>query len=446
MMKFIFYVFIFCFLNGIFTGTLYAQDALLTDSGWNFHFQFTGIIQYTPGLHSPYAGNNSFLPDSKSAYSVTATAYIGRKLWKGASIYFNPEMAGGQGLSSTLGIAGFPNGETFRIGASQPVVYVARIFLRQQISLDKEHFDTIEDGINQIREIVSRSRFTINLGKFGIADFFDQNLVSHDPRTDFMNWSLMNNGAYDYAANTRGYTGGIILEYFRPGWVFRAGTALMPVYANGPTLNFNWTKSNSETIEIQKNYSLHGKPGNARLLFYYNTSKAPNYNSVIQEYQNGTDTSLDVIYGKDYGGKKYGIGMSMNQAFSTRISAFMRMGWNDGKTATWAFAEIDNSGSIGMRYYGIGKGRSSDNIGVALVSNGISSGHRNFLNTGGYGFMIGDGKLPDYSRENILEFFYQVKLFEFVFATIDYQFVSNPAYNPDRGPVSLFAARVHINF
>ncbi|HEX3080545.1 MAG TPA: carbohydrate porin, partial [Puia sp.] len=271
---------------------LYAQDPLLKDSGWNFHFQFTGIIQYNGEFNSPYKGQNSFLSQSARAYSVTSTAYIGRKLWNGGAIFFNPEMAGGEGLSSTLGIAGFPNGETFRIGEPQPVVYVARIYLRQQINFDNHHFDTIPEGINQIREIVSQKRLTINAGKFGIADFFDQNEVSHDPRTDFMNWSLMNNGAYDYAANTRGYTGGIVVEYYTPGWAFRAGTALMPVEANGPILNFNWAKSNSETLEIQKNYSLHALPGVARLLLYYNTSKAPAYQKVIDDYQNGTDTTL----------------------------------------------------------------------------------------------------------------------------------------------------------
>jgi len=426
--------------------TVNAQDALLKDSGWNFHFQFTGIIQYNAPFPSPYSGKNSFLSEEGHAFSVTTTAFIGRKLWSGASLYFNPEMAGGAGLSSTLGIAGFPNGETFRIGADQTVVYVARIFLRQQISLDKDHFDTLEDGINQVRERVSRKRLTLNFGKFGIADFFDQNAVSHDPRSDFMNWSLMNNGAYDYAANTRGYTGGLIVEYYTPGWVLRAGTALMPVYANGPSLNFNWAKSNSETFEIQKNYSFQELPGAVRLLLYYNTSKAPSYQTVIDEYKNGTDTSLNVISGTNYGGKKYGLGISLNQELSRRLNGFFRLGWNDGKTATWAFAEIDNSGSLGLRLYGIGKGRMADNIGLAFVSNGISAGHRDFLSTGGYGFMIGDGKLPHYSRENIAELFYQVKLFEQLFATVDYQFVTNPAYNRERGPVSLLAARVHISF
>jgi high affinity Mn2+ porin len=181
-------------------------------------------------------------------------------------------------------------------------------------------------------------------------------------------------------------------------------------------------------------------------LFYYNTSKAPAYQTEINNYKNGTDTILDVIYGTSYGGVKFGTGISANQSFGKHLEGFLRLGWNDGKTATWAFAEIDNSGSLGFRYYGIGKGRMADNIGLAFVSNGISSGHREFLNIGGYGFMIGDSKLPNYIRENIIELFYQVKLFENLFASLDYQFVSHPAYNQDRGPVSLLAARVHILF
>src|SRR5262249_12468260 len=158
----------------------------------------------------------------------------------------------------------------------------------------------------------------------------------------------------------------------------RGGTALMPTFANGPTLNFDWLKTNSETFEVQRNYNWHGLPGAARLLLYYNTSKAPAYQTVINNYLNGTDTTLDVIYGTQYGGKKYGVGFNMNQSLSDRLEGFMRLGWNNGKTATWAFAEIDNSVSLGFRYFGIGRGRQADNIGLAFVSNGISSGHRDF--------------------------------------------------------------------
>jgi len=422
------------------------SDALLKDSGWNFHFQFTGIIQYHPGFRASYGGANSFGADPEKAFSVTTTAYIGRKLWNGGSLYFNPEMSGGEGLSKTLGIAGFPNGETFRIGDAKPVVYVARIFFRQQINIDKNHLTDVEDGVNQVKENVSSSRITITVGKMGMADFFDQNAISHDPRTDFMNWALMNNGPYDYAANTRGYTGALVIEYYRPGWVFRAGTGFLPEYANGPTLNFNYLKSNSETIEVERDYFIHRHPGSARMLFYYNTSRAPVYSDVVNDYISGRDVSLNVINGKTYGGRKFGLGISADQELTGHLKAFFRAGWNDGKTATWAFAEIDNSLSAGLRYYGPGRNRNSDNIGIAVLSNGISKSHRDFLNAGGYGFMLGDGKLPDYSRENIAELFYEIKLLASIYATADYQLVLHPAYNSDRGPVHLFAARIHLNF
>ncbi|HEX4852187.1 MAG TPA: carbohydrate porin, partial [Puia sp.] len=212
-----------------------AQDLpLLKDSGWNFHFQVTGIIQAHPSFNSPYSGQNSLTPNGERAFSITSSIYLGRKLWKGASLFFNPEMAGGKGIGSTLGIAGFPNGETFRIGNPEPVVYVARVFIQQQIALDKDNYEYISDDQNQFPEKLPASRITLSLGKFGLADFFDDNEVSHDPRTDFMNWAFMNNGAYDYAANTRGYTLGFVAEYIKPTWALRFGSALMPTYANGP--------------------------------------------------------------------------------------------------------------------------------------------------------------------------------------------------------------------
>ncbi len=436
------------FLFGIISVQAQTGEPLFktTDSGWTFHFQFTGILDYHPANKEPYEGRNSFKSEYEKTYSVTSTAFIGRRLWHGAALYFNPEMAGGEGPSSTLGIAGFPNGETFRIGDPRTLVYVARLYLRQQINIDKEHMVTLDEGQNQVRETVSAKRLTINAGKFGIADFVDQNSVSHDPRSDFMNWALMNNGAFDYPANTRGYTAGIALEYYTPGWVLRLATALVPDYANGPYFDRKYPKAGGNSFEIQKNYQWHDHPGSARLLLFYNASKAPAYRDVIDKYENGTDRSLDVIHGDKYGGKKFGVGFNADQELNDRLHAFLRAGWNDGKTASWAFAEIDNTLSGGVRYYGIGKGRSADNIGLAILTNGISKGHKDFLAVGGYGFMIGDGKLPNYSREDIAELFYQVKLFQYIFGTLDYQFVVNPAYNADRGPIHLFAARVHVYF
>jgi high affinity Mn2+ porin len=428
------------------SGSAQENHALLKDSGWSFHFQLTGILQGHPSFNAPYSGQNSLQPGHENAFSITSTLDFGRKLWEGASIYFDPEMAGGKGISSTLGIAGFPNGETFRIGDPQPTVYVARIFFRQYINFDRVKDQDLDEDANQVKERVSSSRLAINFGKFGLADFFDNNSVSHDPRADFMNWALMNNGAYDYAANTRGYTYGLVVEYIKPSWTIRFGTALEPTHSNGDTLNFNYFKTNSENLEWEKKYALGGHPGILRLLAYYNTSKAPNYDEVVAEKLNGTDTSMDVIYGKRYGGKKWGLGLNAEQEFSKSTNGFMRLGWNDGKTATWAFAEIDNEASLGVRIKGISWKREEDNVGLALLSNGISAGHRNFLNAGGYGFMIGDGKLPHYTRENILEIFYQILLFKNLWGTLDYQFVGHPAYNRDRGPVNVLAARVHFEW
>jgi high affinity Mn2+ porin len=434
----------------LFAGSAAAQtnDALLKDSGWFAHFQFTGIVQAYPGISSPYSGQNSLQPNGQHAFSVTSTAYLGHALWKGASIYWNPELAGGRGVSSTLGIAGFPNGETFRIGNPEPTVYTGRLFFRQHISLDKEHYETLDEDIaNQMRERVSTSRITLTMGKFSLGDFFDGSNVSHDPRMDFMNWAFMNNGAYDYAANTRGYTFGFVAELVKPSWTLRVGTALEPRYANGPDLDEKYFKTNSENIEFEKRWATSkGRKGVLRLLGYYNINHAPKYRDVINDKLNGTDTTLDVIFGKQYGGKKPGLGINGEQELTASISAFLRLGWNNGKTASWAFAEIDNTVSGGIRIYGNSWHRKADNIGVALLSNGISKDHRDFLAVGGYGFMIGDGQLPNYGREDIAEAFYECKLFANIWGTLDYQFVNHPAYNKDRGPVSLFAARVHVEF
>ena len=422
------------------------NDALLHDSGWSYHLQFTGILQAHPTFHAPYSGQNSLQSEHERAYSVTTTLYLGRKLWQGAALYFNPEMAGGKGIGSTLGIAGFPNGETFRIGNPEPTVYVARIFLRQHISLDKDHYEVITDDANQVKERVSTSRITLSAGKFSLGDFFDNSNVSHDPRSDFMNWALMNNGAYDFAANTRGYTYGFVAEYVKPGWTLRLGSSLEPTFANGPELDWHYTHTNSENLEFEKRYTLHGHKGVARVLAFYNVNKAPRYQTVIDDKISGVDTSMDVLYGKKYGSKKYGFGFNGEQELSKTVNAFLRLGWNDGKTASWAFAEIDNTVSGGIRITGDGWKRAADNIGIGLLSNGLSTGHRNFLAAGGYGFMIGDGSLAHYGRENTAELFYECKVFYNITATLDYQLVEHPAYNKDRGPVHVFAARMHLEF
>jgi len=422
-----------------------AQNKTDSTEKWSTHFQMTVIDQSHAKIKSPYEGDNSLNKDAEEALSLTTTLYIGRQLWKGAALYFNPEVSGGSGVSSARGIAGFTNGETFRIGNPSPALYLGRLFLRQYIPLSKET-DLVESDANQLKEYVPKKRIVITAGKFALSDIFDGNSYSHDPRSQFLNWSLMGNGAWDYPANTRGYTDGVVVEYITPSWEVRGAITLVGTYANGPDFDYHFWDAHSATIEFTKNTNFNNHKGKVNLLLFRNSSKAPVYRDVINAYVNKSDVSLDVIDGKTYGNVKYGIGINAEQELNKSLGTFLRASWNDGKTATWAFTEIDRSISLGLSFKGDSWKRADDVFGVAGVVNGISKDHRDFLAIGGYGFIIGDGKLPNYSTEQIAEVFYNAKLNKNLFLSADYQFVNNPAYNSDRGPANVFSIRAHIEF
>jgi hypothetical protein len=419
-----------------------------SSSNWSTHFQLTVISQGHPAFHAAYSGMNSLVDTAESnALSITTTLYVGRKLWKGAAIYFNPEIAGGKGISDAKGIAGFTNGETFRIGNPAATLYTARAYLQQVIALKNSSSINVDDDINQVAGKIPSSRIVISAGKFAISDFFDDNKYSHDPRTQFLNWSLMSNGAWDYPANTRGYTFGLVTELIKPTWAVRISTVQVPEMANGQVMDPKILQAHSETIEFEKSFTIKKEPGTIRLLAFHTVSQAPSYRDAINEAAKGDSSSLPVFEGlydwHKYGGVKYGFGLSANQDLSDNIGFFLRASWNDGKTATWAFTEIDNSISDGINISGKAWKRKDDNAGIAFVINGLSKDHRDFLRAGFYGFIIGDGKL-NYGNESIAEFYYQAKLFSYLFLTGDYQFVNNPGYNKDRGPVNVFSIRCHI--
>ena len=424
-----------------------AQTAKTADSTerWNFHYQLTVINQSHAAFQAPYSGDNSLSPQEEEALSLTTTIYVGKKLWKGGSLYFNPEISGGSGLSSTRGMAGFPNGETFRIGTTAPGLYLARLFYRQYFALGKQD-SIVETDANQLRERVPVKCIVFTAGKISLSDMFDANTYSHDPRMQFFNWALMANGAWDYPANTRGYTDAIALEYISPSYELRAALSLEPTDANGPDFDYHFTKSNGLTLEFVKNLSIKSHKGAIRLLAYRNVNKAPSYGNVINAYLNNTDPSLNVLTGTTYGSVKYGLGLNAEQELTNNLGMFLRAGWNDGKTATWAFTEIDRTASLGLTYAGKQWHRPDDKLALAVVVNGISADHRAFLSLGGYGFIIGDGKLTNYKTENILEAFYDAKLTASFYLTADYQYAQNPAYNADRGPVNIFAIRAHVEF
>jgi len=427
------------------------------NANWSLHFQETTIGQYHPDFTSPYSGKNSQVADGEPPrVSVTSTLFIGRRLWQGAELYFNAELSGGRGLGSTLGIAGFPNGETYRIGNPEPVVAPVRMFIRQTFNLNDntEHpkrkqyipkWDSNDDGQNQLSGYVPKRRLVITLGKFSVTDIFDANSYSHDARSQFMNWSLMSAGAWDYPADTKGYTWGGVAELIYPNWSLKTGITMVPSAANGAEFDDNITKANSVSVEYDKKWTFKHpkilKSATMRLIFFYTNAHMGNYQMATQDTQYHHDITLTRAYGRT----KLGFVYNAEWEMKNDLGIFARASYNDGQNETWAFTEIDGSGSAGVLLKGTSWKRPDDRLGIAAVVNGLSDAHKAYLESGGYGFIIGDGKL-DYGVESIFEVFYNFKWGQYLFLSPDYQFILDPGYNKDRGPIHVIGLRAHVEF
>jgi high affinity Mn2+ porin len=418
----------------------FAQDTV-KQRRFNFHFQETTITQFKPAFSAPYSGMNSLSTKQETQSSITSTLFGAARLWKGADAVFDPELSGGSGLSKTTGVAGFPNGETFRVGSASPAIYIARLYLRQTFEWGKEK-DTITDDQNQLAGLKSKRYLSITAGKFGMADFFDGNNFSHDPRTQFMNWALMDNGAWDYPANTRGYVLGLYTELGQPDWTLRFALTMLTTEANGAVWDTKIQHANTQTLEYERRYTAGGQKGTVRILGFLNNGKFGDYKQAIA--QNPTAPNVDTT--QAYGRHKYGFGISADQFLNNDFGVFAKASYNDGHTETWFFTEIDRSISFGGVLKGTSWKRSDDELGLAFIGNGLSSPHKDYLAAGGYGFIIGDGRL-NYSPEMIAELYYKINAFQKKFwLTPDYQFILHPAYNADRGPVNVFSMRVHVEF
>ena len=420
-------------------------------ANWTIHAQITAVFQYHPSFYSAYSGRNSMTSSSEDALSLTSTIFIGRKLWKGAAIYFNPELSGGQGLSHTLGVAGFPNGEIYRVGNPTPTPFVARGYIQQNIAVGHSDYDVQPTDQNQLAGKIPSSRVTITVGRFCLSDFFDDNSYNHDARSQFLNWSLMAAGAWDFPADTRGYTGGLVVEFIKPKWAIRFSAVQVPAQANALKLDWHLDKANSETLEYERRWQVKGLTGVIRGTGFITFSKAPYYKDATKALLTGDTGAINILIPvinsqatwNTYGGIKYGFGINIEQDMGNGIGLFTRGNWNDGHSATWAFTEIDHNVQLGMNMKGMLWKRPTDNFGVAGVINGISKQHRDYLRAGGTGFIIGDGAL-NYANEFIIETYYRVQLASFIAVSLDYQFVANPAYNKDRGPVNILGVRVHM--
>ncbi len=415
------------------------QSDSIKEDRFSIHTQTTVINQFKPSFRATYSGLNSLSTQQEDQTSVTSTLFLGARLWKGASVFINPEIAGGSGLSGALGVAASPNGETFRIGDPSPTIYLARLFYRQLFALSNETMSQTSD-FNQIAERAPTKYIAITIGKIGIADYFDDNKFSHDPRTQFMSWALMDNGAWDYPANTRGYTPSIVLEFITPKNELRFSFSLVPLTANGNDMNWNITKAGSHTLEYTHRYRIRNQPGTVRLLGFYTRATMGNYlqSIALQPINPNIENTR-----KD-GNSKYGFGINAEQNITNDLGCFFRAGWNDGNNETWAFTEIDHSLSAGFSLTGQRWKRENDNIGIAYVVSGISKPHRDYLKAGGKGFMLGDGNL-NYGLEQLTELYYSAELVKNrIFLTAAYQFLVNPGYNKDRhGPVNIFSIRLH---
>lgn len=404
------------------------------------------IFQWHPEFHARYSGKNSLRSHGENATSNVYTLYLGYELTHTTEVFLDVESAGGHGVSEALGLAGAVNLDVVRNPSLGATPVLARLMLRQIIPLTDERVEAERDELSLATSLPAR-RIEFRLGKFSMADFFDLNTYGSDSHLQFLNWTTDNNGAYDYAANTRGYTDGVILEYDDHWWTVRFAEALMPKVANGVHLDADVARARSENLEFEARGKLIAhRDGTVRLLGYLNHANMGNYREAIADYLASDQSSPpDIIATRRQGRHKYGFGLNFEQSITDDVGVFGRLGWSDGRNESFAYTEVDRTLELGGFSKGTPWHRRNDRAGVVFVANGIVAAHRQYLALGGLGFLLGDGGLT-YGPEKIIEGFYTAHLWRGFFASFDVQHINNPGYNRDRGPVTVPGLRFHVDF
>ncbi|MDE3246640.1 MAG: carbohydrate porin [Acidobacteriota bacterium] len=418
------------------SGTLAAQAP--ADEAWSLHGQTTFVVQGHGAFDSPYSGFYSFQSRKETRSSFTSTFFAGWRPWQGGELYVNPELSAGTGVSQVLGLAGAPNGEIYRVDSPKLALSLARLFLRQTWSLGGADSSVPPDQ-NQLASRASSRRIVLTAGRFSTMDVFDVNAYAHDPRTQFLNWALMGSAAWDYPADTRGYTWGLAVEFYWDAWALRLGSFLEPKEANQLDFDHQVSRAHGDVLELERDHQVGGLDGKVRILGFANHARMGDYRVALAALP------PDVAATRSPGRTKYGWALNVEQAISGDLGAFARYSWNDGATETWAFTEIDRSFASGFQVTGKGWGRKSDKFSLAFVSNGLSKAHADYLRGGGSGFLLGDGRLNEGS-ERILEAVYNAQIASFFSLSLDAQRFWNPAYNRDRGPLNIFSVRLHASF
>jgi high affinity Mn2+ porin len=418
---------------------LKGPSALESDR-FAIHAQATYLNQYDPPFRAPYSGTNSLAPNI-SRETADVTLYAGVRLWQGAEAWVNPEVDQGFGLSGSLGVAGFPSGEAYKVGADYPYTRLHRAFLRQTIDLGGE-VQKVDAGLNQFSGSQTSDRLVFTVGKVSVGDIFDTNKYAHDPRSDFMNWTIVDTGTFDYAADAWAYTVGGAVEWYQGPWTLRAGLFDLSTAPNQTALDPTFGQFQLDG-EIERRYVLWDQPGKLAITGFLTRGRMGSFEDAIQ-LAALTGGPADIAAMRQYQSRG-GISMNLEQQLMPNVGFFARAGIANGNIEPYEFTDVDRTAAAGFSVSGKQWGRDDDTFGIAGVINGISSVHQAFLNDGGLGILVGDGQLPNPGNEKIMETYYSFPVFA-TKVTLDYQLIVNPAYNRDRGPVSVLGVRVHSQY
>jgi hypothetical protein len=424
------------------------------DSRFYIAGQANIIFQAHGPFHSPYEGTNSLLSRGEYKTSLLGTLHLGAQIVRDPKFnldaLFDLESSGGRGDSEALGLAGFTNLDVVRNPNLGSVPYVAQVQLHQTIGLSNTMVDSERTPLSLATQVPER-RLEFHIGKMGLPDYLDINSIGSDSHLQFMNWTVDNNGAWDYAADTRGYTYGIVTEYIDKNWSARYAVALMPTVANGIDLDWDLRRASGQNMEFEFRRSLLGKlvspdrKGTVRVLSYVNHAHMGLYRDAINAYLDGVDKTPDIKLHEKFGAVKYGFGLNAEQELTDNLRVFTRLGWNEGQHESFAYTEVDQTMEFGGDYSGRAWSRPNDKVGLTFVTNAIKGDHQEYLRLGGLGFLLGDGKL-NYAREDILESYYNMHTWRGVYYALDLQYIDHPGYNKDRGPVLVESVRMHVDF
>jgi high affinity Mn2+ porin len=409
------------------------------------HGQSTFIFQGYPAFSAAYDGPNSLPAAGQARETWTTSLFLGARLWRGGEFYFNPELLQGFGVAGTVGAGGYPNGEAQKSNFPYPRFNPSRFFLRQEFGLGGET-EKVEGDYGQLSGTKDISRLTLQVGKFAVHDLFDTNDYAQDSRVDFMNWSIWASGAFDYGADRVGLTYGASAELNQADWAVRAGYFLVPTVSNGNLMDWNLLSRGEYVGELELRFKPFGKEGQLKGGVFLNSTYSGSYNdAVILAAATGPDANTAMAQTRQTR-SKYGYYLNLQQAITDDVGVFGRWSWNDGQTEIMSFTDIDASLALGTSIKGTAWSRPDDRIGVAGALNMLSPNHSAFLAAGGLGPLVGDGQLPHYAPEKVIEAYYAAQLFKGFVATADYQMLIAPAYNADRGPAHVFAGRLRASF